>query len=488
MPGPPFAHGCKYDVFVSYTHADNDIDPAGWRWVAKFTHDLHTRLKSVSGREITFWRDEERLGAADRFDDSIQAAINQSAILLVVLSPGYFNSAECRKERDAFYRAIAAAGRTSAGGKARVLKVAKFHVPLESYPQDLKSLLEHRFYDPGPPPKEFHLSADPLGDRRYGSKVDDVAQELAGLLAALEPAASPPERSGIVYLAESTSDVEPQRVMLRRQLTQLGVEVQPAQELRLLPPVELRSAIAGMIERAQLVVHPVGGYYGVAPEGTDGKSLVEIQLEVSQADARNGGLGRIIWLPDDLTVQEPRQQDFIERIRTSMAGRGFDLVERPYRALETRVTDRLRRRSPVAESPSQPPRGVYLICDKDDRALAKSVRSFISSQHWDVEWTPIGIEDLTTSADHQRLLARNQGHLVFHGRTSETWIQDRVRELNAARRSGTPPVQAIYLSDPERPDKDDILAPDVDVLRGYAPTAIGAGLEPFLRSLGGSRP
>src|SRR5690349_6448865 len=131
MPGPRFQHACAHDVFVSYTHADNQVDPAGWRWITKFTLDLHARLEGVSGRSVNIWRDEDKLGAADRFDDSIARAINDSAVLLVVLSPTYFNSKPCRQERESFYQKLAAERRDSAGGKARVVKVAKFFVPLD---------------------------------------------------------------------------------------------------------------------------------------------------------------------------------------------------------------------------------------------------------------------------------------------------------------------------------------------------------------------
>lgn len=169
MPGPRFQHGYAHDVFVSYTHADNQLDQNRWNWVTRFTRDLHARLEVVSGHSVAIWRDEQKLGAADPFHASIGQAIENTAILLVVLSPTYFNSGECLKEREAFYRAIAARGRVTAGGKARVLKVAKFEVPLEAYPADLKTLLEHRFYDAGPPTREFHMSEDGTGDRRYGA-------------------------------------------------------------------------------------------------------------------------------------------------------------------------------------------------------------------------------------------------------------------------------------------------------------------------------
>src|SRR5262249_24614681 len=160
MPPPRFQHGYAHDVFVSCTHTDDQPD-AGRQWVSAFTNDLKIRLEIVSGHTIDIWRDHEKLGAADRFNDSIGRAIDASAVLLVVLSPAYFNSAPCQEERAAFASKIRRERRESAGGKARVVKVAKFLAPFDRYPPDLRELLEHRFYVEGPPPKEFHLSDDP---------------------------------------------------------------------------------------------------------------------------------------------------------------------------------------------------------------------------------------------------------------------------------------------------------------------------------------
>jgi hypothetical protein len=485
MPPPRFRHGYDHDVFISYTHTDDQLD-AGCRWVTEFARDLKVRLEIVSGHSVDIWRDEEKLGAADRFNESIAAAIETSAVLLVVLSPGYFNSTPCQEERAAFYDKITRERKESAGRKARVVKVAKFRVALERYPQDLRELLEHRFYVelPGPAWREFRLSEDPDVRRRYNPKVDDVAQEIAGLLSALEPAGAAAESRGSVYLAEATSDVEPQRDVLRRQLVQLGFDVQPTRELRLLPAREIRSFIADTMHSCRLTVHPVGGFYGFVPEGAGGKSVVQMQLELAQSDARNGDLGRIIWVPEGLDVQEEAQKEFLKRIRTEFAGHGFEFLERPFRALETCVADRLR--SPSRERDAAPSTGVYLICDDQDRAVAKGVRSFIFNQRCDVEWTPFGTGDLADDQEHQKLLRRNRAHLVLHGKTSEAWIQDRIRELTAVRQPGIPPVQAIYLTDPRRQDKDDILVRDITLIDGYPPSTVGGTLEPFLDGIRGA--
>jgi TIR domain len=488
MPPPRFRHGFPHDVFLSYTHIDDQVD-AGSRWVSRFMVDLCTRLEIVSGHTVDVWRDEEKLRAADRFDETIGRAVRDSAVLLTVLSPSYFNSEYCSRERQEFAVHVGSVGQATLGNKSRIVKVAKFFVDLSLYPADLRELLEYRFYEEATH-KEFHLSEDPAVRARYYTRVDDVAQEIAALLAMLEPNAEAPSARGAVYVAETTSDLEPNRDDLRRHLRQLGYDVLPQRELRLLPTADLRTFVTETLAQCQIAIHPVGAYYGLVPEGADGKSIVQIQLEISAGLGADGDRARLIWVPEAVAPQEDTQRAFLVRIRTEYAGRGFELLERPFRALATRVEDLLNarlRREDTAESA-----GIYLVCDNADRATAKTIRSFLFNQKQQIEWTPIAASsDLAGNAEHDKLLRRNRAHLILHGATTDAWIQDRIRELSElrARATGAAPLQAIYLADPQREDKDDILVRDLEVLTGYAPKPIAEVLQPFLAALtSGQRP
>jgi hypothetical protein len=149
--------------------------------VTQFMSDLEARLGIVSGHRVEIWRDQAKLGAADRFNDTIAHAVRSSAVLLVVLSPSYFASEYCQKEREQFYQQARSDGKESVGTRSRVVKVAKFRVSLERYPPDLREILEHKFFVESPNStvyREFHLSDDPEIRNRYQTKVDDVAQEI----------------------------------------------------------------------------------------------------------------------------------------------------------------------------------------------------------------------------------------------------------------------------------------------------------------------
>jgi TIR domain len=486
MPSSRFRHGFEHDIFISYTHVDDQLD-GGRRWVADFIRDLEARLEIVSGRSVEIWRDQTALGAADRFDDSISMAVRNSALLLVVLSPSYFASEYCLREREAFYEKIRAEGKESVGTKSRVVKVAKFRVDLEKYPPDLRELLEYKFFVESPNSgmcREFHLAEEPGIRARYQTRVDDVAQEVAQLLGLLEPAPSLAPSKGSVYLADTTSDLEQQRDEMRRHLSQLGWDVRPSGELRLLSARNLRETVAKSLAECRLAIHPIGAHYGTIPEA-ENQSIVQIQLELAKATARNGDLPKIIWLPDGTVPADERQKEFLERVRTEFAGRGFEFLERPYRAMAATVEDRLKGspREPATGAPRSS--GIYLVCANKDRPVAKTLRAFLFNQRQQVEWTPVSVNSnsLGDDQEHLKLMRRNDMHLVVHGDTDEGWIQDRIRELGETREHGGVRSQAIYLANPRRDDKDEILVHDVELMDGYSNGPVADVLKPWLDHL-----
>ena len=162
MPSPRFQHGFAHDVFISYTHADNQPDRRG-PWVERFECDLKTRLEVVSGASIDIWWDK-KLGAADLFNDAIKTELQNSAVLVVILSPSYFNSGYCKNERESFYAHAASDG--SVGNKSRVVKVASSLFPWNNIRRTSRKCSNCRFYAPVAGTSRLPRVAPPRGCRR----------------------------------------------------------------------------------------------------------------------------------------------------------------------------------------------------------------------------------------------------------------------------------------------------------------------------------
>jgi hypothetical protein len=479
-----FQHGFENDVFISYTHVDDEADVTGRKWVSQFESDLRTRLIQVSGYNVASWRDN-KLGAADRFDGEIAAQVRKSAVLVTVLTPSYFHSEYCRKERELFWLDAG-----DIGNKARVVKVAKTRVELNAYPPDLKSLLEYRFYveEPSGVCREFHLHEDPLVQRRYATRIDDVALEIAGILKLLEAGGSAPAtRKGAVFLAETSSDLEEPRAEIRRSLLQRGYEVLPTAPLRLLTAPQIRESVAADLARSAAAIHPIGAAYGVIPESGSGASIVRIQLE-SVAN-RQGTFSRLIWIPAGVQPSEEPQVALISRIRNEWAGNPFQLIEGPLQDFETDLLDTLERPNtpapPVNFKLVKRRPSVYLLsADEADRNASRSVRFWLHGQEIDVEWPS---REGDAAQKHLRHLLEDDGFLIYYGQASDDWVRASIAEIAASELSGraTPILsRAVFLADPQTEDKLDFLTHDARILEGYGgATPVEQILTPFLSEI-----
>ena len=96
--------GYNNDVFISFSHIDNQSfgDPRGW--VDIFHEQLQNFVNVHVGRHTAFWRDK-RLTGAEIFSYEIEQQLRSSAVLVSVISPGYMQSEWCNRELVGFAKA-----------------------------------------------------------------------------------------------------------------------------------------------------------------------------------------------------------------------------------------------------------------------------------------------------------------------------------------------------------------------------------------------
>lgn len=486
MPAPRFQHGFANDVFISYTHEDNN-EEARLRWVTRFEAELRSRLAKVSGQSICIWRDD-RLSPVDHFDAEIETQLLASAVLVAVLTPSYFRSKPCNEERAKFIQRAHTERRLDVGNKARIVKVAKTRVPLAQYPSELRELLEFRFYveEPNGTAREFHLSPEPEVRDRFYTVVDDVAQAIEQILRGLETGTAPPAK-GCIYLGETSSDIDDNRDQLRRSLVHRGYAVLPETPLRLRSGPEAEQIVARDLAQSRLAVYPVGAYYGPVLERAGDRSITELQLETALRDPRNGAFARLVWVPPGITISEPRQQTFLARVRTELPSKGFEIVETALTEIETHIIDRLEPPAVVAESgddgDDERPE-VYVLCLPADRDAARVVGQCLFASRYDVRFPPTTDEGY--AARHLRRLETSDAFLVLWGSADEGWLEPVLTELKRAKglRKGKPILwKAIFLADPATAEKRDLLTHQATVIPGFSPTPPCAALQQFLDAL-----
>src|SRR5260370_5495128 len=90
-----YPHGHEYDLFVSYSTRDLD-------WVRPFHDELIADINRFADLDVFPFLDRSRLQPGYVWDEKLLTAASDSAILVPVLSPRFFQSDYCQKEVKAF--------------------------------------------------------------------------------------------------------------------------------------------------------------------------------------------------------------------------------------------------------------------------------------------------------------------------------------------------------------------------------------------------
>lgn len=457
------------DVFISYAHIDDaPLTPGQKGWVQQFHWALQIRLQQLLGRELSVWRDD-KLQGNDYFDPALLHRLSRIAVLVSILSPRYLHSEWCLKELREFVTVAERTRGLRIGDRARIFKVVKTFVARDEHPPELQGLLGYEFYqmDPAGRPREFLRDLGEDASRNYWAKLEDLAYDIHELLKALRtPAADSPR----IYLAETTSTLDPQRLSIWRELRQRGYRVLPDRPLPL-EAVALRAAVREQLDQAQLSIHLVGPSYGVVPDG-ESRSVVSIQLDLAVEGPAPLPRPRLVWLPPELTPSDERQRAFVAALRDDYAGRpGLELLESSLEDFKTFVQDRLIRPSVRRPPPSvSRPRRVYVMCDARDLQMLRPIEDHLYQAGFEVTLPARDGDVSQLREDHQANLVDSDAVLVFWGQGSDLWVRSMLRDLakaGAYGRTGPFLAAAVYVADPATAAKEDYRSHEVTVLRGF---------------------
>lgn len=114
-----------------------------------------------------------------------------------------------------------------------------------------------------------------------------------------------------VFLADTSADIEPQRMFLWRILKKAGMDVFVC---------ESSSSSLAQMKVSDCSIHIIGKHYGSADSETEKQALVESQfLEAQQVRQNNDSFKIFVWQPwSDVDNVDKRQQAFLATVRNSI--------------------------------------------------------------------------------------------------------------------------------------------------------------------------
>ena len=147
-----YVDGFEHDIFLSYARVDDQAAAGtGAGWVSAFEQRLQFALDRRVGYIgiVRIWRDLQGIRGHQLFDQTIEDAVNTSAVFLGLTSRGYLASQYCRDEIACFSRRVSsdALGR-AVGDQLRMINVRQLleeivtQPPGQQHPDDAELMTQ----------------------------------------------------------------------------------------------------------------------------------------------------------------------------------------------------------------------------------------------------------------------------------------------------------------------------------------------------------
>lgn len=495
MSSPP---AFTADVFISYRHLDNELlDEQGKGWIDNFHERFESVLGEALGYEPRIWRDPRLPGNA-YFADVLEEKIQQTAVLISVLTPGYVQSDWCMGELREFCRLANQTTGLLVDNRQRIFKVVKTHLERDAHPPEFQKQLGYEFYEIDKATERPVAFGQELGrnrDQRYWSKLDDLAWDVKQVLSIINPRAKAAsvtsvfsQAQGTIYLAQTTRDLSEERDQIKRELQNRGYDILPDRELPLISP-SYEEVVRECVGRAKLSIHLIGGSYGIIPEGASNRSILRLQNEIAAERSRDDAFSRLLWLPVGLAPQEEMQTQFIEHLRTDAATqRGAELLQTPLEELKTVIQRRLTSDGPKTDCPppGQCQPKIYLIFDKRDLEGVIPLNEYLANEKNYQVLLPLiddeGADDAQAFEIHKDNLMQCDAVLIYYGNANQVWFEYKRRDLKkivGLDRKSLLAAEAIYVAQPKTAHKQLFNNPEAVVIKDFGDFS-PAALDSFI--------
>ena len=257
--------GYEKDIFISYAHNYN-LSVFGFKWVDWFHENLENLLIGKLGERPVIWRDP-RMDQTDLIEGLLDSCVNTSTLMLVIVSPAYFKSKWCGWEREKFVENAARRGGLRVLNKSRIIKVVKAHDERTVLPEELQETLGGEFLRHEQAAGRY-VELDPQSSECQ-QKLGELADSIKSLIEAFKDhmaTAVPLTKEKTVYLAETDSELDPERNDIKREFEQNGYHILPSVDLPLrATAAEIEEKVRYYLESAQVSVHLLGANYGFVP-------------------------------------------------------------------------------------------------------------------------------------------------------------------------------------------------------------------------------
>lgn len=476
-----FVHGFENDVFISYAHADNEVDALGDAWVHQFQQNLRIALKQRLGRgdEINIYFDARRLQGNHPLEEILDS-VRKSAVFLAVGSPSYVNRQWTRDELAAFVSVSDDPGRLFALERLPL-------DPGERYPDPLHDYFRICFWQRDQNESDIPLTLTPrLNTTLYYVRLQTLAEQIRGQLSqmanrsarppaalagsvsthpppALSPARVPaaPVTDGSgprpVLVAQVTEDLEYYREQVISHLSQFNIPIFP---LDTYPQggADFKDAVRADLARVKYFVQLLGPTSPRKP-----RDMPEGYL-VAQSDlAAEAGVPILQWRSPDLvldSVIDPAHRAYL----------GGDKVEAiGLESFKAKVVS-LATAPPPPPPPPPPAEGtvidapIFINANPDDQPIAEEVFERARLRKLPLVLShPVGTAE-EVRQDFERNWRECDSVVLIYGSAPQIWVRNQIMLYNKLKREREKPLREFIMLNcpPQQKPPVGIALPEVE--------------------------
>lgn len=451
----------QIQIFISYAR-DDDAQTPGIPDAIGFVDHLHQQMAHAfknSGRERPqIWRDVDNIFRGERFWPKIQQELDNSNLLIVILSENWMASEFCRKELEYFRQCRERRGEPI---DENIIVVAKNEIDVRERPVGLQETEGYLFYRKTGrlrmgPIEDFFVRGKPVANL-YWPIFDELCTYLVSKSKYLRRVpyseVQVPTHAGTVFVAKPASDMLDEYIRVVKELTNHGYNVVPKRSDEMPRDYSALSFIDEALASADASIHLVGESAGWEPE--DLPKIVELQLARAAERVGEHTAGRlflrVIWAPKVFRRTLFASNETFERDPHNVVARyspelpndeiiGADpgnfrqslihLLDQTYAAKRAEET--------IAMEPSDvtPGSRVFILHHEKDRLLARNLKKALKAQ--DVEALLPAVDDDETLRKRfdKESIARSDAIVVCWGLTSQTWTCAQARNFENWRAFG----------------------------------------------------
>lgn len=334
-------------------------------------------------------------------------------------------------------------------------------------------------------PIKFNESLDKIKDEVW-LKLLDLSLDIKRVINELEKKDTPTVNSKAVFFAYSTPDQNNNKLILEREIRQLGYKIYDPSGF-IDNKAKLKEFISESLNKSVLSIHIIGN--------TDLPLISDEDISVVEYQNRafvdyvnknsHSEINRLVWIPPDVKPKSEKQKSYIESFMHHVeAMEHTEIIQTPVEMLKSiiqrKLDENISSGSEVKEIKSNNKKSVYLINNELDSEKATKIRTELVSKNIDVLINDKTLNNIESIRLHHKNLVLCDAVMILYTVDNRFWLNSKISDILKAPGIGRKKKYAVKALLTE--NKSGLITPkDLVVIDNKAP--LSNSLQPIIEIL-----